>query len=399
MLKSLKISNFCSIGTEQEIVFAISAKDKLDDSAVEMAGEPINLVNCVIGANASGKTTLLKAITFLFWLINRSYDSTQDNRLIPLNGHKLHPNEDTKIEVTFFEEEKLFKYSVLLDSKYIRYEFLGEKSLRGYKRIFEYTRKEDAWHYFKTSLVINKEDQARFEQRKTASLLSSLIQTGYLPQLKTIKNRCANVTAMGRRDESTGQKMLDLSSHLYKNPNLKRELLSLIKSIDIDIADIILNEVSNEINANVGKLHWMDFLHKTKAGDYKLSFIDQSNGTRQALSLLSEIIPLLKTGGVVVLDELDSGLHPQVAQRIISLFEDPEINQGKAQLFFSTHQHILLNDRTKTQIFIVEKKPETSETEIFRLDEVKGVRNTENYFEKYITGTYGGVPRIKWASS
>ena len=66
------------------------------------------------------------------------------------------------------------------------------------------------------------------------------------------------------------------------------------------------------------------------------------------------------------------------------------------QLIFSTHQYPLLSDRTKTQIFLTEK--ENFETQIFRLDEIEGVRNDENFANKYIAGTYGGTPNIDYYS-
>lgn len=73
-----------------------------------------------------------------------------------------------------------------------------------------------------------------------------------------------------------------------------------------------------------------------------------------------------------------------------------KINKYNAQILFSTHQALLLKELTKTQIFIVEKNKEDLTTEIYRLDEVEGVRNDENYAQKYLSGTYGGVPDIDW---
>ena len=70
-----------------------------------------------------------------------------------------------------------------------------------------------------------------------------------------------------------------------------------------------------------------------------------------------------------------------------------ETNPYNAQILFSTHNPWFLQYLTKTQIFIVEK--EKQQTEIFRLDEIKDIRNDENYFLKYIAGEYDGKPKIK----
>ena len=70
-----------------------------------------------------------------------------------------------------------------------------------------------------------------------------------------------------------------------------------------------------------------------------------------------------------------------------------ETNPNNAQILFTTHNPWFLQYLTKTQIFIVEK--EHQNTEVFRLDDIKSVRNDENYFMKYITGEYDGKPKIR----
>ena len=71
-----------------------------------------------------------------------------------------------------------------------------------------------------------------------------------------------------------------------------------------------------------------------------------------------------------------------------------ETNPNNAQILFTTHNPWCLQYLTKSQIFIAQKQDNLS-TECFRLDEVNGVRNDENFFMKYISGEYDGKPRIK----
>ena len=84
MLKSIKIKNFYSIGEEQDVSFEITPKDMLDDSARFIGATSLNIVSCLIGANASGKTTVLEAISFLFRFINESYTTLKNNEPIPV---------------------------------------------------------------------------------------------------------------------------------------------------------------------------------------------------------------------------------------------------------------------------------------------------------------------------
>jgi AAA15 family ATPase/GTPase len=103
---------------------------------------------------------------------------------------------------------------------------------------------------------------------------------------------------------------------------------------------------------------------------------------------------ILRNGGILIADELEHSLHPDITARILNIFLDKDKNPNNAQLLFTTHNPWFLQDLTKTQIFIIEKN-DRGETEVTRLDEIKGVRNDENYFLKYINGEYDGKPRIK----
>lgn len=400
MIKSIKITNFYSIGATQEVSFEISPKDVLDTATVELLGRNINLVNCIIGHNASGKTTVLKAITFLFWLIGNSYTSMQPDGLIPFHTHKLYSEEPTKMELEFFNDRSIFHYIVEFDSQQIRREYLGEKLVRGYSRLFEYTRSADDWDFITSKLSVNKNDLLRFKERKNVSVLCSLLETGYLPRFSFIKKFTTNLTSLGRYHRSYFREFLDTSKSLYTDASLQKEALEFIEAIDVGISGFSFSEIKLITNGqqveDVEKKHVLECVHKSKSGEFTLPLLEESNGTRHSLQILTEVAPILKTGGLVILDEIESGLHPYVVKKIISLFEDKESNPHSAQLVFSTHQHLLLNDRTKTQIFITEKTNEKFETEVFRLDEVEGIRNDENFFQKYLTGAYGGSPNIKW---
>lgn len=393
MLKSIKITNFCSIGETQEISFEISAKDKLDTSAISISGQNVNLVNCIVGANASGKTTVLKTLSFLFWLINHSYISLKQDEKIPVDAHLLFENELTEIEIEFLNQDKSYKYAVALDKEKIHKESVSQKENDRDEKIFEYNRLESDWN-FNTSLMINQNDLLRFKERKNVSVLSSLIATGYLPQLVFIKEYKTNVTSLGFYQYPTHYLFEEISQFLQSSKEIQKESLSFIKDIDIGISDFEFEDFQRIEDGE--KVNVLQCVHQTERGKFKLPLLKESNGTVHGIKHLIDILPVLKTGGVAILDEIETGIHPFVAKKIVYLFENPEINTQNAQLIFSTHQAFLLNDRTKTQIFIAEKDSKKAETEIFRLDSLEGVEDYENHFHRYLAGAYGGIPNIKW---
>jgi len=393
MIKSIKITNFCSIGETQEISFMISKKDRLDDSSTIVDNKYLNLVNCFIGHNASGKTSVFKAVNFLFKLVNDSY-FTEKEYNFGVRPHKLYLAKPTVIEMEFFNQGNWYKYDVKLDSKKIYKEYLGIKNTRGYTRIFEYERLEKDWDFNAPTIKINQSDFERFKKRENVSLLSSLIATGYITDLSFFKQFQSNVSWDGYYMEHPLLSASAFSQQIYHEKELQEKALRFIQAIDIGISEFAFESIKPVMSDE--EKYFLKCIHQSESIKFELFLQDESNGTQQALHLLAKIIPVLETGGLVMLDEIDCALHPHVAKKIISLFENTETNPNHAQIMFSTHQHWLLNDRTKTQIFIIEKDNKKFETEVFRLDEIGGVRNDENYAQKYLAGTYGGVPNIKW---
>ncbi len=397
MLNFIKVTNFHSIGETQELSLEISKKDILDNSAISISDDKaINLVSCIIGNNASGKTNILKALTFLIWFVNSSYDLSSDE--IPLDEHKLWVNRPSKFELNFNEGDINYSYWIELDNQKVVSEYFGKKVLRGFTRIFEYTRIGDEWDFKESGLKINSNDLKRFKERKHVSVLSSLIQLGYVTTLTFFKNCNSNVSRRGLVGGSFFGNFLEFSRELNENQEMLPDILAITKEVDLGIDSFGFREVSfdlkNTSEEGSSKRQLLEVIHKSLKGKFKLDLLEESNGTQQSIYLLCSILPMLNSGGLAIVDEIEAGLHPYVVRKIISLFEKEETNPKKAQLIFSTHQHMLLNDRTKTQIFLAEKNAESFESEIYRLDDVEDVRNDENFFQKYITGVYGATPKI-----
>ncbi len=393
MLKKFKVSNFCSIGETQELSFEISDNNLLDDSARHACGHAVNLIECVIGANASGKTNLLKALTFILIYTRNSYTFKDQ---IAFDVHALKQGQPACFELEFASNQKLYQYKASINEDYIESEFFGENVKRGFTRIFEYYRNGDDWTFKKANqLEINKADLKRFKERKVSSVLSSLLSLGYLPKITFFEAFYSNVDRFGLNEFDKGAKTLEVSDILFGDDELKNAVLDFINEFDIGIDDFEFKALKYKDKEGRNKTQQLlDTKHLTDNGSFNLSLYQESNGTQAAIYLLTLVLPVLREGGLVVLDEIESGMHPHVVRKVINLFASKKHNPNNAQLFFSTHQHLLLNDRTKSQIYIAEKNSNNAETELYRLDEVEGVRNDENYMTKYLSGTYGGIPEI-----
>jgi hypothetical protein len=122
---------------------------------------------------------------------------------------------------------------------------------------------------------------------------------------------------------------------------------------------------------------------------------DESSGTRKFFALTGPILNVLENGFTLVVDELDSKLHPNLVCKIVSLFNSKEFNKKNAQLIFNTHDTNLLSSGLfrRDQIWFTEKN-KYGEATLYSLADFKSdeVRKTEPFEENYIRGKYGAVP-------
>lgn len=101
----------------------------------------------------------------------------------------------------------------------------------------------------------------------------------------------------------------------------------------------------------------------------------------------------LDTGGLAVLDEVDADLHVDLANELIGWFRSRERNPKGAQLFLTTHNVGLLDDREKEELFVVEKDP-TGSTRVHGAQDVEGLRRDARLYPKYRAGAIGGIPNL-----
>lgn len=119
----------------------------------------------------------------------------------------------------------------------------------------------------------------------------------------------------------------------------------------------------------------------------------QSHGTRSLIKILPLIIPALAGGGLAVVDELDIALHPNVLPEVMRWFYDADRNVHSSQIIATLHAATLLDDLTKEQVYFTEKASDGSAS-VFGLSEIKGVRRFENFSRKYLGGVFGAVPQL-----
>lgn len=127
----------------------------------------------------------------------------------------------------------------------------------------------------------------------------------------------------------------------------------------------------------------------------------ESRGTLKLVDFAILFEKLFKSGGVFILDEFDAAIHPELIKGLLALFNDSDINKVGAQLIFTTHNPIYLNNKIfrRDQIRFVEKDTDSYESVIYSLADfgAEEVRNDHNYLINYFKGNYGALPFIDFS--
>jgi AAA15 family ATPase/GTPase len=407
------IKNCLSFREETVVTFEVNNKapatHKYSNSAIE--GERLSKVICIVGANASGKTNLLRVIRFLKMFLLDSF-AQKESVPLPIMPFALIDKDmdPSEIQVEFESEKSIYKYHLKFKKNIVLSESLDVlvtnevKERNRFKNLF--ARKYDSVteeYDLKSSPDFKLSDGIMeiTRKRKNCSLISAAIFSNHEPSLLLKKYWRTVIPKIKQFDNSN---RLPLEAHVFNSTNyyqkhsdIKAKAVEIMAKCDlglvgIDIEKIVLpKEITNTEEAQ--EMFVPYGIHSGIGGkNYKLAFNMQSSGTHRIFVLLETLLKVLKNGGLAVIDELEADLHPELLPALIDLFISPKTNPLGAQLIFTCHATPLLNVLDKYQILIV-GKDDQGQSEAWRLDDIEGVRNTDNFYSNYMAGTYGGVPR------
>ena len=398
MLHSFKFKNFYSFADEVDISLRLSKKGLRNNlSATSTTGQNINKVISVIGANASGKTNILKAISFLSWFISHSFSDLTHKSRIPLEPHFFSHDQASEFVIEFDLLGKLYKYALIATKERVLYEALFIKKTKFFSYLFKRVWNEKNNTYEVRQQGFGFATKEARKVRQNASFLSTALQYEVEESI-TITNAIrvlCNVGVEGKHH--TYDNLLKTANLFHKTPHLEKRVSDILCKMDLGLSKVFTKMESYRVQDSP-ELKEQSFpvpygVHQYKDKKKTLVLWKESSGTQKVYNLLRYIIPALESGGLAMIDELEADLHPDMLEPLIKLFINPETNPHNAQILFSTHSHEVMDLLNKEQIVLVEKN-EACNSEAWRLDEVSGVRRSDNLYAKYRSGAYGAVPNI-----
>ena len=402
MIRHFEFGNFCSYREPVAISFTASASVDTDNSfATSLLNDRVSLLMGVFGANASGKTNLLKGLVFFSFFLRHSYQHLGEKDPIPVDGF-FHLNRDTPVsfKVEFEGNGGFYRYECELLPTAV----VGEKL----------SQFNPETGYFRTLMSRDAEgkvtardfdvDRAAItrllQDRPNASMFAAGLLTGSKEISKI--NRAlgvveTNVSRTGKKDsvsENELQSLIEAASYFDANPHLLESLEERLIAADLGISGFIIKKTTL-FDASKKREEEVPFpfvRHRVEGAEVEFPMALESSGTKRLFLVLRRFFPVLTDGGIAVIDEMESDMHPHLIPTLLDLFADPELNPKKAQLFFTCHHVEILNRLAKEQIVLVEKDANCV-SHAKRLSDVPGVRREENFFSRYNAGYYGAIPK------
>jgi len=381
MLLSFGARNFFSFKEGIEVSLELGASCP---TSVSRGNNVTNLL-CVKGGNGSGKTNILKILSFLQYHCCHSFSMLKPEDEIMVSPF-FYNNEPIDIFCEFSVKGIRYFYELSLTSQTILSEKLSRKISR-YTLLFE--RK-----YEYLSYCINEFSTLKgIKLRKNASLFSTAHQYEIdciSPAYDFFNSIISNVAWHGRVNLS--QEFKTSSRFYVEHPEIFKSAVKLIKESDLGIADVKIKETTDEKGA---KFYYPIFKHDVEGVTNNwLPYFSQSLGTKTLFNTIYFYIAALKNGGILVADEFDIDFHPNLLPKFISYFDNDKLNTKNAQMIFSTHNTDILEYMGKYRSLITNKT--LSESYGYRLDEIPGdiIRNDRSIVPIYKSGKIGGVPRL-----
>lgn len=394
MLRAFTLRNFQSFREPVRISLELNGNAPRDDrSCTSRIGTPLSKALAVIGANASGKTSLIKSLVFVDWFIKHSFQS-KPGEPIPVFSHFSTSSEPSMFEVEFEHDGLQWRYRLIVSRERVHHESLYSRQSRAFSYVFIRDWDPDTRRYLIKQQQFGLLQKEAEKVRENASLLSTAAQYDVPLALRLLSASVwTNIHALGRLGMDDEQLLL-ATGYYASHADIQGQMAALLRTWDFGLADVrIVTHTEMRENGESVEIHVPYGIHRVGDQEYPLVFPFESSGTRGAFILLSRILPALQRGGLVIIDELEADLHPHMLAPLLGLFFSPKTNPHNAQIIFTCHAEEVLSLLHKAQVVLVEKDDQGM-SDAWRLDSVKGVRADDNLYAKYMAGAYGAIPQL-----
>lgn len=395
MLIQFKFKNHKCFYDETFLDLMATQEKRHIESTININNNNILPVVAIHGANASGKSSALEALDFMFEFVKYSnrIDVKNDLPTSPYAFSKKGINENSEYEVSICLGDNEYRYGFSLNKNQIDEEWLYTKRFAlntraSQKVIFErvknkvyfgksYSKYEKTWDLFgnDTNLNTNK--------------LLVLSNIAIKEESGVLRDLFDYICKFNFRIESEFKK--NSIGILSENDSIYNKFQEIINEFDPCLLGIKIEEVEGE-----EKKYNISGVHKNiddPIAPILIPLHRESNGTIRMFNIMPTILKNLEVGGLLCIDEIDIKLHPLLFKRIISMYMDKSINKNNSQLIYTAHSTFLFNsnDLRRDQLYLVDKD-EFGKSKLYSLSEFRNLRADADYEKKYLSGQFGAIP-------
>jgi len=373
----------------------------------------------IYGANAAGKTNMLRAIHFMkTFVLNSASETTAPNPYSPFKLSKATTKAPSEFQITFVQGGTRYEYGFTLGPTRIEHEWLTEhvqsrsrtRARAMFDRVWDSRSKKHTWTYgpyFKGQKSTWSEatrDEALF--LSTATQLNS---TQLRPVFDWFQKKLVVIVGEINFNQS-------LSLKLWDQPEGKENLLSFLKEADIGIVDIniekqpvpsgalvmvgepMLERKKGSQAATIAKVV-LSHMSDDPKSPVQFDFEEESSGTKILFKSAGAWLNVINNGEVLLYDEIDTNMHPKLLGFLIQKFHSDVTNPNNAQLICTTHNTSLQSRDffRRDQIWFVEKE-RNGASKLYPLTDFRP-RGDEAIERGYLRGRYGATPVLPDVSS
>ena len=289
-------------------------------------------------------------------------------------------DEPTEFSIFFRIKEYEYRYYLAVLNDKISAETLDRKSIDGKNSIHIFYREGEE---ISLGTILEKE-RVNTNINSKMPFLSFLAINYNIPVIAEVQEWFESCIVRSYANPMAEKQIMALD-----DTEIKKQIIRLLNDMDID--DYRFDDKENQlyIKRTIGNM------------EYEIPFENESEGIRKLIAVLPVVLIALKEGRLVIIDELDTKLHPKILRYIISMFKNRKINKYGAQLIFTSHDIAIMKNTVfrRDEIWFAALDKNHS-SEIYSLYEIRQENNervssTAAFDKQYFEGRYGAVPCLR----
>lgn len=420
VLKCISAENFASFA--DKVIFSCVADTSKKEYAMntfKMGDDYINKVSYIYGSNGSGKTFFCKILREIQRMITLSPLSMMKNSQIKAlfpSEEFLKPIPKFAFDIAYQSMPTTLGIEMIIDNITYHYEFsvleqkivheVLTKKYRRTEKILERTspdfqdiRLKSELKSFEEMKKVVKEDalclvMAAMLNNDFANMLVDSIKEINVFNMTSPRLNPGEMEAFSEERIEKYVKILQKADPTIRKMHVKYEEEEVarqkVDSDDFENREIIQTKTTVGVRTEHAQY---DHGVERECGTDQIEFFkDESLGTVKLFTTLPHLFNVLEKGGILVLDEIENGLHPSLVKEMISLFINEESNPYHAQLICTTHQPLLVNENVKRDQVWILSKDKFGKSSLKRLSDKSFSRTKVNLTNKILEGALGCNP-------